>query len=100
MPSVAFMALLTAKSDLSKLFLINLVPGNKADQACCAAVYTVFNTVGHINQRQSQKLLSRLSLYRLSVHDAILLTPEGFGPIHLGGFTWCPHDVAAYNAIG
>jgi hypothetical protein len=80
--------------------LIDLIPGVKADQACCAAVYTVFNTVGHINQRQSQKILSRLALFRLSVHNAILLVPEGFGPIRLGGFTWCPYDLAEYNAIG
>lgn len=84
----------------SLLSLTDLSPGAKADQACCAAVYTVFNTLGHIDQRQSQKLLSRLTLYRLSVHNAILLVPEKFGPIRLGGFTWCPYDLAEYNAMG
>lgn len=78
----------------------DLIPGAKADQACCAAVYTVFNTLGHIDQRQNQKILSRLTLYRLSVHNAILLVPEKIGPIRLGGFTWCPHDLTEYNAMG
>jgi hypothetical protein len=83
-------------------FLIVLFPAAKANPASCAAVYTVFNTLGHIDQRQSQKLLSRLSLYRLSLQHGILLVPNDkkYGNIHLGGFTWSPHDIEIYKETG